>query len=295
MAESNDLLKIIDEKMSGLSKGQKRIANFLKEHYDNAVYLTASKLGEIAGVSESTVVRFAIELGFDGYPKLQEALQELVKNELTASQRMKVSSDRIAKTDKHILKTVLESDSARISATLENINQREFDEAVDYIVNAKRVYIVGGRSSSALYHFFDFYLNLMRDNVINASTGAVTETFEHIFRIEEGDLLIGISFPRYSNKTVKAIEYAHSRGAKTIAITDSKQSPLVKGASISLIASSDMLSFIDSLVAPLSLINALLAAVSMKRKDYIAKGLDQLEDLWGEYKVYSSNIKKKYL
>lgn len=295
MSVNNDLLKIIDEKMSGLSKGQKRIANFLKEHYDNAVYLTASKLGEIAGVSESTVVRFAIELGFDGYPKLQEALQELVKNELTASQRMKVSSDRIAKTDKHILKTVLESDSARITSTLENINQREFDEAVDYIVNAKRVYIVGGRSSSALSHFLDFYLNLMRDNVINASTGAVTETFEHIFRIEEGDLLIGISFPRYSNKTVKAIEYAHSRGAKTIAITDSKQSPLVKDATISLIASSDMLSFIDSLVAPLSLINALLAAVSMKRKDYIAKGLDQLEDLWDEYKVYSSNIKKKYL
>lgn len=295
MSVNNDLLKIIDEKMSGLSKGQKRIANFLKEHYDNAVYLTASKLGEIAGVSESTVVRFAIELGFDGYPKLQEALQELVKNELTASQRMKVSSDRIAKTDKHILKTVLESDSARITSTLENINQREFDEAVDYIVNAKRVYIVGGRSSSALSHFLDFYLNLMRDNVINASTGAVTETFEHIFRIEEGDLLIGISFPRYSNKTVKAIEYAHSRGAKTIAITDGKQSPIVKDATISLIASSDMLSFIDSLVAPLSLINALLAAISMKRKDYIAKGLDQLEDLWDEYKVYSSNIKKKYL
>lgn len=295
MSVNNDLLKIIDEKMSGLSKGQKRIANFLKEHYDNAVYLTASKLGEIAGVSESTVVRFAIELGFDGYPKLQEALQELVKNELTASQRMKVSSDRIAKTDKHILTTVLESDSARITSTLENINQREFDEAVDYIVNAKRVYIVGGRSSSALSHFLDFYLNLMRDNVINASTGAVTETFEHIFRIEEGDLLIGISFPRYSNKTVKAIEYAHSRGAKTIAITDGKQSPLVKDATISLIASSDMLSFIDSLVAPLSLINALLAAISMKRKDYIAKGLDQLEDLWDEYKVYSSNIKKKYL
>lgn len=295
MADSNDLLKIIDEKMSGLSKGQKRIANFLKDHYDEAVYLTASKLGEIAGVSESTVVRFAIELGFDGYPKLQEALQELVKNELTASQRMKVSSDRIAKTDKHILKTVLESDSARISETLENINPRDFDEAADYIANAKRVYIVGGRSSSALSHFLDFYLNLMRDNVINASTGAVTETFEHIFRIEEGDLLIGISFPRYSNKTVKAIEYARSRGARTIAITDSKQSPLVNGATLSLIASSDMLSFIDSLVAPLSLINALLVAISMKRKDYIAKGLDQLEDLWGEYKVYSSAIKKKYL
>lgn len=295
MADSNDLLKIIDEKMSGLSKGQKRIANFLKDHYDGAVYLTASKLGEIAGVSESTVVRFANELGFDGYPKLQEALQELVKNELTASQRMKVSSDRIAKADKHILNSVLESDSSRISETLENINPRDFDEAVDYIVNAKRVYIVGGRSSSALSHFLDFYLNLMRDNVINASTGAVTETFEHIFRIEDGDVLIGISFPRYSNKTVKAIEYAHIKGAKTIAITDSKQSPMVKDATISLIASSDMLSFIDSLVAPLSLINALLVAISMKRKGYIAKGLDQLEDLWSEYRVYSSAIKKKYL
>ncbi|MDO5387831.1 MAG: MurR/RpiR family transcriptional regulator [Clostridia bacterium] len=295
MAEVNDLLKIIDNKMSELSKGQKRIANFLKDHYDKAVYLTASKLGEIAGVSESTVVRFAIELGFDGYPKLQEALQELVKNELTASQRMEVSSDRIAKTDKHILKSVLESDAARINATLDSINQRDFDRAVDYIVNAKRVYIVGGRSSSALSHFMDFYLNLMRDNVINASTGAVTETFEHMFRIEEGDLLISISFPRYSNKTVKAIEYAHMKGAKTIAITDSMQSPLINGASVTLIASSDMLSFIDSLVAPLSLINALLVAVSLKRKESIVRGLDKLEDLWGEYKVYSSAIKKKYL
>ena len=295
MAESNDLLKIIDEKMSGLSKGQKRIANFLKEHYDNAVYLTASKLGEIAGVSESTVVRFAIELGFDGYPKLQEALQELVKNELTASQRMKVSSDRIAKTDKHILKTVLESDSARISATLENINQREFDEAVDYIVNAKRVYIVGGRSSSALSHFFDFYLNLKRDNVINASTGAVTETFEHIFRIEEGDLLIGISFPRYSNKTVKAMEYAYNQGAKTIAITDGKFSPMVKSATVGLIARSDMVSFVDSLVAPLSLINAILVSISMNRKDKIVDSLDKLERMWGEYQVYSSTNLKKYL
>ncbi len=295
MADSNDLLKIIDERMSGLSKGQKRIANFLLEHYDKAVYLTASKLGEIAGVSESTVVRFAIELGFDGYPKLQEALQELVKNELTAAQRMEVSSDRIVKSDKHILKSVLESDAVRISETIENINPRDFDEAVDYIVNAKRVYIVGGRSSSALSHFLDFYLNLMRDNVINASTGAVTETFEHIFRISEGDLLIGISFPRYSNKSVKAMEYAHLKGANTIAITDSKQSPLTSCANICLTASSDMLSFIDSLVAPLSLINALLVAVSLKKKKNIADGLNQLEDLWGEYKVYSSAIKKKYL
>ncbi len=290
-----DLLKIIDDKMGDLSKGQKRIANFLKDHYDKAVYLTASRLGEIAGVSESTVVRFAIELGFDGYPKLQEALQELVKNELTASQRMKVSSDRIVRSDKHIFKSVLESDAARIANTLDTIDQRDFDEAVDYIINAKRVYIVGGRSSSALSNFLDFYLNLMRDDVINASTGVVTETFEHIFRIKEGDLLIGISFPRYSNKTVKAVEYAHGRGARTIAITDSTQSPLAKDANICLTARSDMLSFIDSLVAPLSLINALLVAVSLKCEDNIAEGLDKLEDLWGEYRIYSSGIKKKYL
>ena len=290
-----DLLKIIVDKMGDLSKGQKRIANFLKDHYDKAVYLTASRLGEIAGVSESTVVRFAIELGFDGYPKLQEALQELVKNELTASQRMKVSSDRIVKSDKHIFKSVLESDAARIANTLDTIDQRDFDEAVDYIINAKRVYIVGGRSSSALSNFLDFYLNLMRDDVINASTGVVTETFEHIFRIKEGDLLIGISFPRYSNKTVKAVEYAHGRGARTIAITDSNQSPLAKDANICLTARSDMLSFIDSLVAPLSLINALLVAVSLKCEDNIAEGLDKLEDLWGEYRIYSSGIKKKYL
>ncbi len=290
-----DLLKIIDDKMGDLSKGQKRIANFLKDHYDKAVYLTASRLGEIAGVSESTVVRFAIELGFDGYPKLQEALQELVKNELTASQRMKVSSDRIVRSDKHIFKSVLESDAARIANTLDTIDQRDFDEAVDYIINAKRVYIVGGRSSSALSNFLDFYLNLMRDDVINASTGVVTETFEHIFRIKEGDLLIGISFPRYSNKTVKAVEYAHGRGARTIAITDSTQSPLAKDANICLTARSDMLSFIDSLVAPLSLINALLVAVSLKCEDNIAQGLDKLEDLWGEYRIYSSGIKKKYL
>lgn len=295
MNDNYDLLKIIDDKMGDLSKGQKRIANFLKDHYDKAVYLTASRLGEIAGVSESTVVRFAIELGFDGYPKLQEALQELVKNELTASQRMKVSSDRIVKSDKHIFKSVLESDAARIANTLDTINQRDFDEAVDYIINAKRVYIVGGRSSSALSNFLDFYLNLMRDDVINASTGVVTETFEHIFRIKEGDLLIGISFPRYSNKTVKAVEYAHGRGARTIAITDSNQSPLAKDANICLTARSDMLSFIDSLVAPLSLINALLVAVSLKCKDNIAEGLDKLEDLWGEYRIYSSAIKKKYL
>ncbi len=295
MNEGSDLLNVIGSKMPELSKGQKRIASFLTEHYDEAVYLTAAKLGDIAGVSESTVVRFAIELGYDGYPKLQQALEELVKNKLTASQRMKVSYERMSNNNKHLLKSVLSADAERISATIDDINYEDFDKAVGYIINAEKVYIVGGRSSSALSHFLNFYLNLMRDNVVDASTGAVAETFERIYRIEENDLLIGISFPRYSTKTVQAIEYAHSRGAKTIAITDSRKSPLVNGASISLIARSDMVSFVDSLVAPLSLINALLLAVSMKKKDDIAKGLDMLEDLWEEYKVYSSSIQKKYL
>lgn len=295
MIETNDLLTMLQNKMPELSKGQKRIANFLIEHYDKAVYLTASKLGEIAGVSESTVVRFAIELGYDGYPKLQRAVEELVKNKLTASQRMEVSYDRMSREDKHILKAILEGDEDRIHSTLNDINTDDFDKAVDYILDAKRIYIVGGRSASALSNFMSFYLNLMLDNVINASSSTATETFEQLFRIEKGDVLIGISFPRYSNKTVKAMEYAYNQGAKTIAITDGKLSPMVKSAAVSLIARSDMVSFVDSLVAPLSLINAILVSISMNRKDKIVESLDKLERMWGEYQVYSSSKLKKYL
>lgn len=295
MNETNDLLSMLHNKMPELSKGQKRIANFLIEHYDKAVYLTASKLGEIAGVSESTVVRFAIELGYDGYPKLQRAVEELVKNKLTASQRMEVSYDRMQKEDKHILKAILEGDEDRIHSTLNDIDTDEFDKAIEYILKAKRIYIVGGRSASALSNFLSFYLNLMLDNVINASSSTTTETFEQIFRIEEGDVLIGISFPRYSNKTVKAMEYAYNQGAKTIAITDGKFSPMVKSATVGLIARSDMVSFVDSLVAPLSLINAILVSISMNGKDKIVDSLDKLERMWGEYQVYSSTNLKKYL
>ena len=191
MNETNDLLSMLHNKMPELSKGQKRIANFLIEHYDKAVYLTASKLGEIAGVSESTVVRFAIELGYDGYPKLQRAVEELVKNKLTASQRMEVSYDRMQKEDKHILKAILEGDEDRIHSTLNDIDTDEFDKAIEYILKAKRIYIVGGRSASALSNFLSFYLNLMLDNVINASSSTTTETFEQIALSEEtiGDAL----------------------------------------------------------------------------------------------------------
>lgn len=295
MNDDIDLLSAIRQKFPDLSKGQKRIANFLLEHYDKAVYLTASRLGEVAGVSESTVVRFAIEFGFDGYSKLQKALEEIVKNRLTASQRIRVSSDRIFKNDKHILKTVLESDSERIHSTMNNIDEDDFDAVVEAILNGSRIYIIGGRSSAALSTFLAFYLNLMVDNVININSSTVTETFEQIYRIGENDVFIGISFPRYSQRTIKAMEYAGSKKAKTIAITDSKISPLLKFADLSLIARSDMLSFVDSLVAPLSVINALLVAVSVKKQSEIITTLDNLERLWNEYQVYVSHSPNKYI
>lgn len=294
MPINNDILSLIDAKMPEFSKGQKRIANYIKEHYGEAVYLTAAKLGAIVGVSESTVVRFAIELGYDGYPKLQKAIEELVKTKLTAAERMKVSYQQMVKSNKNILKSVLTRDADRIHSTLSDINIDDFDTAVNYILNSRNVYIIGGRSSGALSYFFSFYLNLIRENVRDVSRASVAETFEEIFRINEDDLVIGISFPRYSTRTIKSMEYASKKGAKTIAITDSKKSPLVENADVALTARSDMVGFIDSVVAPLSLINAILVAVSMNRRDYIVEGLDVLENLWSEYQVYSSAIPKKY-
>ncbi len=293
--EENDLLNTIQKKIPELSKGQKRIAKFLIEDYDKAIYLTASKLGEITGVSESTVVRFAIELGFDGYPKLQRALEELVKTKLTASQRIQVSSDRMEKSDKSILKSVLESDSDRIHNTLNEIDEKVFEQCVDAILAAKRVYIFGGRSSFALASFLHFYLNLMIDDAVLINSYASTEIFEQIYKMDEGDLFIGISFPRYSQRTIKAMEYTRKKGVQTIAITDCKVSPLVKYADFSLTARSDMVSFVDSLVAPLSVINALLVGISVSKKDELMKNLDNLERIWNEYQVYTSNTPQKYI
>ncbi len=293
--EDIDLLNIIQKKIPKLSKGQKRIANFLIEDYDKALYLTASKLGDVTGVSESTVVRFAIELGFDGYPKLQQALEELVKTKLTASQRIKVSSDRIEKSDKSILKAVLESDSDRIHSTLNEIDEAVFEKCVEKILSAKKVYIFGGRSSFALASFLHFYLNLMIDDVVLVNSYASTEIFEQIYKIDNDDLFIGISFPRYSQRTVKAMEYVRKRGVSTIAVTDSSVSPLVRFSDLSLTARSDMVSFVDSLVAPLSVINALLVGISVSKKDDLIKNLDNLERIWNEYQVYNSNAPKNYL
>ncbi|MBR1737366.1 MAG: MurR/RpiR family transcriptional regulator [Firmicutes bacterium] len=290
-----NLIESMKNKYPALSKGQKRIADFLINHYDEAVYLTAAKLGETTGVSESTVVRFAIELGYDGYPKLQKSLEELVKSRLTASQRIKVSTNRILKSDKHILKAVLESDAERIHSAINDVDEKVFDLVVEKMINAKKIFIVGGRSSAPLTQFFCTYLNMMVENVVGVTSTAATEIYESIFRISSDDIFIGISFPRYSQKTIRAMEYAKDRGATTIAITDSMQSPLTKNAALSLTARSDMLSFVDSLVAPLSLINAILVAVSTKKQDELIDTLDSLERLWNEYKVYMNESENKYI
>lgn len=294
MTDNNDLLSLIERKMPELSKGQKRIAKYILSNCADTVHLTASKLGAITGVSESTVVRFAIELGYEGYPQLQKALVDLVKIKLTASERMKVAYQHMINNNNNILKSVLRNDAERINSTLNDISVEDFDTAVNYILNARNIYVIGGRSSATLSYFLTFYLNLMRENVRDVSQGSVSETFEEIFRIDDNDLVIGISFPRYSNRTIQSITYAHEQGAKTIAITDSEKSPLVANADVTLVARSDMVSFVDSLVAPLSLINAILVAVSMNRKDNIVSNLDMLEKLWNEYQVYSSSSPKKY-
>ena len=294
MEEINDLLTEIRNKMPSLSKGHRRIATFLLEHYDKAAYLTAAKLGEIAGVSESTVVRFAIELGFDGYTKLQSALEEVIKNKLTASQRMHVSYDRIAKNDKHILDMVLEKDADRIYSTLNSINRADFDAAVKKMIDADTVYVAGERSAAPLAAFFAFYLNLMRPNVVNVGSAGSTAMFEHIFRIDRNDVFVGISFPRYSRRTIKAMEYAYTRGAAAIALTDTDKSPLALSATCCLTARSDMVSFVDSLAAPLSVINALLVAVSIGKRDELDRNFDRLEKLWGEYNVYTSGPENNF-
>ncbi|MCQ2354372.1 MAG: MurR/RpiR family transcriptional regulator [Clostridia bacterium] len=282
-----DLITMIQGGMPGFSKGQKRIANYILEHYDKAAYMTASKLGVIVGVSESTVVRFAIELGFDGYPEMQRSLQELIRMRLTAVQRVDVANDLIG--DGDVLDKVLESDSDKIRRTLEDIDRTAFDEAVEKIVTAKNIYIIGVRSSSALAGFLNFNLRMIFDNIRFVQTTSGSEMFEQIMNIGENDVLIAISFPRYSTRIVNAVEYAHSAGADVISITDSEQSPIAANADQVLLARSDMASFVDSLVAPLSIINAIIVAVARKRPEDVRSRLEKLEKIWDEYEVYTKH------
>ncbi|MCI9263011.1 MAG: MurR/RpiR family transcriptional regulator [Oscillospiraceae bacterium] len=279
-----DILTRIQSEMKGFSKGQKLIANYILNSYDKAAFMTASRLGQTVKVSESTVVRFAAELGYDGYPAMQKALQEMIRNKLTAVQRIEVSNDRMSNHD--ILPMVMHADAENIRLTLEEVDRISFDAAVDAFLGARKIYILGVRSAYALSSFLGFYFNMMFENVVVVNTNSSSELFEQILRIGEGDVLVGISFPRYSKRTLKAVGYAKGRGATAIAITDSQASPLAGMADHTLLARSDMVSFVDSLVAPLSLVNALIAAVSRRKGTEIQGTFRELEQIWEEYQVY---------
>ncbi len=281
---NRDILTMIQENMSTFSKGQRRIAAYILESYDKAAFLTAGKLGKKVNVSESTVVRFAAELGFDGYPDMQRSLQKMIRNRLTSVQRIEVTNDRIG--DQDLVSMVLQSDIDKIRMTLEELDRNTFEGAVNAIVGARKIYLIGVRSAAALTTFLHFYLNLIFDNVVLVTANTGSELFESLLRVGEEDVVLGISFPRYSSRTVQAMTFARDRGATTIAITDSEASPLAAASKYTLTARSDMASFVDSLVAPLSLVNALLVAVSRKKNDDLAATFRTLEDIWEEYGVY---------
>lgn len=278
------LLSRIESLMSDFSKGQRLIARYIEEHYDKAAFMTASKLGATVGVSESTVVRFATEVGYDGYPELQKAMQEMIRNKLTSVQRMEVTSTRIGNAD--VLDSVLNQDIDKIRRTLEETSHEDFYKSVDAIVNARKIYILAARSSGALASFLGFYFSLIFENVKVVSTTSEAEIYEQMLRIDNKDIVIGISFPRYSKRAVKAMKFASDRGAGVIALTDSMMSPLVQPADHVLLARSDMASVVDSLVAPLSLINALIVATALRKKEEVSNTFQHLEQIWDEYEVY---------
>ncbi len=277
-----DILSLITQQMGSFSKGQKLIANYILNSYDKAAFMTANRLGKTVEVSESTVVRFAAELGFSGYPAMQKALQDMIRNKLTSLQRMEVSNDLIGSQD--ILSMVMQADMEKIRITMEQTDRESFHNSVQAIIGAKRLYVLGVRSSSALSNFLSFYFRLIFDNVIHVDEGATI--FEQIGRIGEDDVIIGLSFPRYSQRTVKALRFARNQGATVIAITDSPESSVAKTAHHLLLAQSDMASFVDSLVAPLSMINALLVSVARLRMEEVTKTLENLEKIWTEDAVF---------
>lgn len=285
------LLTRIDLQMNTFSKGQKRIASYIQEHYDKAAFMTASKLGETVGVSESTVVRFATEIGYDGYPKLQKAMQEMIRDKLTSVQRIEVTSARIG--DDDVLTSILNQDIDKIRRTIEETDHDAFKTAVKKIVEAKRIYIFGARSTASLAQFLGYYLELMFDNVRIITSTSHNQTYEQMFRISKDDVLIGISFPRYSNMAVDAMNFARQRGADVIAITDSMISPLVANADQVLIAKSDMASIVDSLVAPMSLINALVVAAVLESKNDVVDTFQQLEEVWNSQDIYTNQTQEK--
>lgn len=282
--KSYDVISRINEKYSKMSKSHKTIAGYISDHYDQAVFMTAAKLGETLGISESTVVRFASGLGYGGYPEFQKALEEWVKNQLNSVQ--KIGAKYGHSTQSEILTSVLNADIEKIQDTIHNMDSQAFELAVNTILEAKNVYIIGLRSCAPLAEFLHFYLNMIRGNVKLLNTTSVSETFEQMIRIDNKDVIIGISFPRYSMRTLKAMEFANDRNAKVITITDSVHSPMNLYSSCNLLARSDMVSIVDSLVAPLSVINALVVAMCLKRPQEVKHSLEMLETTWNNYQVY---------
>ena len=287
MGKGENLLNKMNVKYQKFSKGQKKLASYISDNYDKAAFMTAAKLGETVGVSESTVVRFAIHLGYKGYPEFQKALEELVRNKLNSIQRMEVTYGKVPQAE--ILDTVLHSDIHKIKMTMENIDHDAFEQAVETILDAKSIYIVGIRSCAPLASFLGFYFHLLFNQVHLLHTNSSSELFEQMIHISEEDVIIGISFPRYSMRTLKALEFANNRKARVITLTDSIHSPMNLYSSCNLIARSDMASIVDSLVAPLSVINALVVALCMRKQKEVVATLEDLEKIWDEYQVYKND------
>ncbi len=283
---NKDILTRIQQESRTFSKGQRLIARYITENYDKAAFMTAGKLGKTVGVSESTVVRFATELGYDGYPGMRKAMQEMVRSRLTSVQRIAIARDM--KDGSSVLKSVIGSDLEKLQSTLEELDRDSFEAAVSAIGEAKSLYIVGMRSSTALASFMGFYMNLIRDNMRLVHDTTANEVYEQIMHIGPGDVYMGISFPRYSSSSLKAMQFAKSRGATVIALTDNGNSPFAAMADIPLYAKSDMVSFLDSLVAPLSLINAIIVAVAARNPEALGETFGYLETLWSEYEVFTT-------
>ena len=281
---ANDILDILNERQATFSKGQRRIAQYIIESYDKAAFMTANRLGKNVGVSESTVVRFAVDLGFDGYPSMQKAMQEMVLNRLTSVQRIEVANDRIG--DQDVVSMVMQADTEKLRQTGETLSRQEFSAAVNTILNARRIYILGVRSAAPLADFLGYYMNYMFNNVHVITGCGTSEMFEKIVGVDASDTVIAFSFPRYSSATTKGVQYCRSTGATVIGITDNRESPLGQASDHVLCAKSGMVSLVDSLVAPLSVVNALIVAIAAKRQKELQHTFESLERIWDQYNVY---------
>lgn len=287
---SKDILTILQDKTPTFSKGQRRIAQYILAEYDKAAFMTANRLGKTVGVSESTVVRFAADLGYDGYPSMQKAMQEMVMNRLTAVQRIEVENSRIG--DQDVLSMVIRGDMERLRQTEETLSREEFEAAVQSILRAKRIYVLGVRSVAPLANFLGYYLNYMFNNVHIVNGSSSSEMFEKVVGVNSQDVVIAFSFPRYSSSTTRGAQYCHTTGAKVIGITDTRQSPLGSVCDYVLTAKSGMVSLVDSIVAPMSVVNALIVALASKREKELTHTLDALETIWDQYNVYEKQVKK---